>query len=287
MKKLIFIVGIVLANAMTVYSQSSYVRLNVGYGMPVGSQQLGTNFYYNGTDQGSTVSLEGEYGSYGSGVYLNAAYGLNLNGILGLDFEVGYQMGKEYKYGYYDTYEGSDYSEYYSLIFARKVSGLTFAPSITFTSNEGTVAPYTRIGPVFGMFKANHTIEMNDAEFEDGINIYSSKMVIDVEYTGGISIGVKGTLGVLFNPSGKIQFFTEASFVNMHYSPQEGKIIRAIQDGEDISDDIPSEFKQFKFKDKMSDEDFSEGYEAGVGNQLKLRMPLNALTLQAGIRISL
>jgi hypothetical protein len=289
MKKISLLFCSVLACTAIAYGQGSYVRLNVGYGMPMGSQFMGTNasYSYNGNTGDDTYTEKGVYGSYGSGISINAGYGMTLKGIIGFDVEVGYLMGKEYDgISYKDTYTETNYRETETFKQTRKTSGFSIAPAITLTAQDGKFLPYTRFGPVIGMYKMTSKWSADYYENDFG-DVYSENYLkFEEEYTGGISVGFKGSVGVIFNPASKFQIFSEVNFVSMSFTPKKGEITKVISQGQDVTSDIPAEYKKFDFKDKLNSEPESEG-PIQIGDRISEKHAMGSLSLQVGVRFKL
>jgi hypothetical protein len=288
MRKISLFISSAFIVSMGALAQGSYVRFNVGYGLPMSPQSLGSSYSstYNFSSQNYSESITGNYGSYGSGLTLNVGYGIALQGILGLDLEVSYLAGNENKgYSSKSTYTGTGYTETETYENIRKATGFSVAPAISLTAQDGKIVPYSRIGPVFGMYKMMSTWNIDYYE-NDGGDIYTENYILEEEYTGGISVGFKGSLGVIFNPTSNIQFFSEVNFVSMSFAPKQGKITKFTEDGVDQTDEIPPEYKEFEFKDKVTDLDFESDF-LPIGDRIIEKHPLGSLALQVGIRFKL
>jgi hypothetical protein len=265
MKKISVLICCVSIVSMGAFAQGSYVRFNVGYGMPLGSQQVGSDQTYNSNTEEETE--KGIYGSYGSGLYIQAAYGVSLKGIVGLDFEVGYLAGKKYESKL--TTIGFDVNG----TMVTKANGFSFAPSITFTAQDGNIIPYSRVGPVIGLYKIIS---------ETDLDIFGSDLAYEEEYTGGLAFGFKGSVGVIFNPASKWQFFSEINFITMSYSPKKGEVKKFTIDGESMLDDFSSEERNFKFKDSITTDGEQES-----NDRVKESLPFGSISIQAGIRFKI
>lgn len=268
MKKQLFTVLAFLCLFSPAFGQL-YVRVNVGYNLPMNAQVIGHNTKETYVpDVGYEGSAEGVYGSYGSGVAINAAIGGNISGNLGYDVEVGYVLGKKYSTEY--DYEYPGYTEQEKLTsYARSFQ---FAPALSFTAGTGNIQPYTRMGPVLAFTKLTGESE--------SYNTYNDNTVNQtIEASGGISFGFKGALGVTLNADKKIQFFIETNFTSLSYSPKKGEYTQYTVNGTDALESFPDEQRKFKFKDKIDEGDSSN-------TQLKEKFSLGSLGLQAGIKFS-
>lgn len=244
-----------------------YVRANIGYNLPANGQSLGANTHerYDETSQQYVYTYEAVEGSFGSGLSIQLGVGASINGALGYDVEIGYLVGK--KNSFEDSEEG-----YYSYKTETSSSSFQVAPSLTFTAGTGKIQPYTRVGPVIGFTK------LTSKETETYIP-YDFNTENETEYSGGMSIGFKGVLGVTFNADKKVQFFGEASFISMSYAPKQSELTALREDGEDILNSVPKEDRIKKYKDKVSGD-----YDDVINTQLREKYSMGSIGIQVGVR---
>lgn len=250
-----------------------HIRANIGYNLPLGSQVIGVNSEGSYDQSGYDGSNENVYGSYGSGLSFHAAVGGTILGSFGFDIEAGYLMGKKHtaKYYYYDgevNYTTTRETENHSRSFQ-------FSPSVTMAAGSGNIQPYVRMGPVLALTKLNYT--SSEVEVNDGIVMFETEEKGTIK--GDLSIGLKGVVGVIFNGTKKIQFFSELSFVSMSYSPKEGEITSYTVDGEDALDTLEPEDRNTKYEDKVNYDD--------QGVALKEKFAMGSFGIQAGVRFML
>lgn len=243
MKKLLCIMVLVLSTC-SAFAQL-YLRGNVGYNLPANSQVIGTNSsqVYNSDLGQYETTQEAVYGSFGSGLSFNLGLGATINGTIGYDVELGYLLGKEY----------TTNQKYTDDFYKTKQTSRSFqiAPSITFTAGTGNIQPYTRIGPVIGFTK----LKFEETEHSSSYPYSDYDESTETEFSGGMSLGFKGVLGVAFHASEKIQFFGEVNFLSMSYAPKDGQITAYTVDGEDALDSLPKEEKSFELKDEITNDD--------------------------------
>lgn len=247
-----------------------HVRANVGYNLSANGQAIGSNYRetYDGQTGTNERSEEAVHGSFGSGLSFHLGVGASINGSLGYDVEAGYLVGRKYTTQY--SYTSGSYINREK----QEISSSSFqiAPSLTFTAGTGSIQPYTRVGPVIALSK----LKSKDSEY----NTYSGiNEITENEYTGGISLGFKGVLGVAFNTDKKLHFFGEVSFVSMSYAPTEREITAYTVDGNDALNSIPKEFRKTELKDKITNTD--------THAELQQKYSLGSLGIQAGVRFML
>lgn len=249
-----------------------YIRASVGYNLPLGSQLMGTEeIYKENQNEAYSATFRGVYGSYGSGFSANIAFGGTFkDGMLGYDAAFGYLTGKEYS-----VKSLSDYSQYtYSSEIKSKATSLQFAPALTFAVGAGKFQPFSRFGPVIALTKME--------ESRTDISTYEalSSTVWKYEFTDGISIGLRGTVGVNYNLSDNLKLFTEINFLSMSYAPKTLTLKDYVVNGESQIENIPKEDRVFEL-----DKEASLGGEEG---RPPLRTPLTmgSWGFQVGIQFS-
>jgi hypothetical protein len=237
MKKLILCISF-MTMISTAFAQL-YVRANVGYNLPMGAQLIGTEEHYvEVPNEGYFTTYKGVYGSLGAGISFRAAVGGNLkNGILGYDVEVGYLIGKKY-----DVNSHSDNSINQSHDdHTYKSSAIQIAPSLTFTTGAGKFQPFARIGPMVSFATLKEEQHYSNTYYDENIT-YSTK------YSGGISVGFKGVVGVTYGISESLLLFAELDFISLSHSPKKRKITGFTYNGQDRLNTIDPEDIEIEFE---------------------------------------
>jgi hypothetical protein len=242
-----------------------YVRANVGYNLPMNSSLIGVEEHYDNVSD--EYRLTGVYGSYGTGFSANIAFGGGFkSGIVGYDIEVGYLMGKTHKTE--EVYESTNYNA--NNQFTRKAKSIQIAPSITFTGGTGNFHPFARMGPVIAL-----TTVVEHADYD---NTYSNQWTQEYKYSGGISLGFKGVLGIGYSLNESLDLFTELDFIAMAYSPKKREITEYTVMGEDRRDQLPEEILEEDIEDEVVVE--------GEGSTPPMKEPLSmgSIGLQFGVK---
>jgi hypothetical protein len=259
------VVSLLMLLAINAAFAQKYVRINLGYNLPINSGLLAVEQKYNGAT--SRYTYEGVYGSYGSGLSAHVAFGGGFgNGIMGYDVELGFLKGKKY-----ETTSGSINGNFNSTTtYNVQATSFQFAPSVTFTAGTGNIHPFARIGPVIAM-----TSIKDHGEWQ---NTNSPKYVMEYKYSGGIAFGFKGVVGVAFTLNELMDLFAEVDFISMSYSPKKRKVQEYTEDGDDITDDLDP---------KRLEEDLEKEYEVGGEEYfppVRKPLPMGSLGIQLGIK---
>jgi hypothetical protein len=245
-----------------------YVRVNVGYNLPMNSGLLYEDEDYN--SQTGKYTISGLYGSYGAGISAHAAFGGGFgNGVLGYDVELGYLMGKKYEIVDHSV-NGSFFSDW---TYSKQAKSFQIAPSITFTAGTGNFHPFARMGPVIGITSIKDHVELQQTNSPHWIQEY--------KYHGGIAFGFKGVVGVAYTLNDMMDLYAEIDFISMSYSAKKRKLEEYTRDGEDRTEDIPEERR---------DEDLEKEYEVGGEEYIppvREPLPMGSLGIQLGLKIKL
>ncbi|RAW00506.1 hypothetical protein [Pseudochryseolinea flava] len=264
MKKNLLALLLCLA-ALPAFSQL-YIRANVGYNLPLSGESMGSEYKYDyqNNDNGR---YKGVYGSYGTGLSADLAFGgMFGNGLFGYDLGFSYLVGKEYsveKNESIDPY-GTSLRET-----TRQARSIQFSPALTFIGGTGKFQPVARFGPVFSQTKI-------DEEYNDSYaNSYT--FLEKSEYSGGLGIGLRGSVGVTYGLSESVKLFTELNFLAMSYAPKEREITTYEVNGENRIEDIPKEDRTIELDE--------EGESQGEGGEPPLKRPfaMNSWGLQVGV----
>jgi hypothetical protein len=266
MKKINFAIAIMVFVPGLLLGQESYFRFSLGYGFPASSHLIGTNSTYNSGTSSSSSTEQGVYGSFGSGVTFNASYGQMFSKNLGMDIGIQYLWGKTYS----DTYSSSTSSSNASMY----ANGLLLTPSLVMTVGEGKVVPYLKAGFCVGLITAKEQTA-NKTSFG------TSPQTVEIvrEYSGGLSMGFRGSIGLDFRAAKGINFFTEIMLTSMSYYPNQSEVTSYKVNGVDQ----PSQHLKTTYKESVT----SSSTSGTTSEALQVSMPLDNISLNAGIRVRL
>lgn len=268
MKTILQTLAAILLSSINSFSQKGMVKFQVGYGLPLTSTHslAGSSTVVNG----STTTFTGAYGSYGSGLRLEAGYIHPFNERLHLEMDITYLFGKPIE----STYKGSGSTQSQS----SSSRFYEFSPLLRVNLGGNKIKPYAAIGPVFGLgtitdtYKASSTSGTNSGEAQ-------------VEYTGSVAIGAKSAVGAEFT-QGKFVFYAQLTLIGMSYSPDKSEVTKYIFNG---TDQLPS----FTTADKQTV--YRNSYTVANGGpdpnkpkeELKIFIPYSNVSLNVGVMFKL
>jgi len=277
MKKIMLSISIIVLWANLLFAQESYFKFSMGYGLPSGSQLLAEKSSFTTSSTGSMYSTaKGVYGSYGSGLALNASFGRMFSSHFGLDLNLLYLPGK--KYDGSDSYTYPNYDGTTGRISSSTSSyarALLFSPTLVVAGGEGNVRPYAKIG--FAVGTAKILSESGSRYTSVGSTPFTSET--KTELTGGVSFGFKGGAGLDFGISKRVSFFTELMFTSMSYYPKKGEVTENKING--VSQPA-TPIVTFKEQTTYTNNNPNPGTE-----QLRYSVPLGSLCMNVGLKIKL
>src|SRR5688572_24635939 len=241
---------LLLAFFGTSQAQGVYFKAGGGYAVPIASDQIGEKYLTVATYDGVNTSTydntkEVVKGSYGAGVNFNVGGGYMFNEFLGVELNFQYTQSKKYETGDIYTYESPDYTEDDRTLAQNFSKAFYINPSFIITPGAGTKVPYGR----FGIIAGAPTVKGEETTV-DRISYYPEPSTGSRkwEYTGGISFGFQGAVGMNWMISDKIDLFTEVNFVSMTYYADEWELTEYKEYGYDYLPDTPEYYKKTIFK---------------------------------------
>lgn len=235
MKRIFLLTMVFFTISFNLLAQSSfYVKIGGGYSFPLSSQNIGVNtksIYWRDVnpETGAYVpAIINEYkevkGSYGAGINASATIGYNFTENIGAEISTTYVDGKEYETSAIGqdiindegiTITNSSLSTHTS---AARV--ILISPSLRLTASDGFLRPYLTAGPVLG-FATLETEYDATSDYED-----ENKETRHERYTGSVSIGMRGALGLDIRLNDALALFSEVAFNSIRYSPKEKEITK-------------------------------------------------------------
>lgn len=275
-----------------VHAQS--FKFSAGYGVPWISQQIGTNTSTTYTETidpetgattpRATSASELVKGSYGAGWNVNGSFGYKLSENMGLELGLSYSAGKEYTT--HSLYADTRTDVVNSLSRETETSksrAILFTPALKFMTHKRNFTPYFSVGPVFG--KVNFHRSLGRSVEEDGVIGTEFR---NTKFTGGISIGLRGAVGVSVVVNRKLSLFSEIIFTGMNYYPKESEITSYIINGEDKLSTLTENVRKTVYVKKLSTDTQNASDMINAPNKnVRFPVAMSALSLNAGVLIDL
>ncbi|MBL7872550.1 MAG: outer membrane beta-barrel protein [Cyclobacteriaceae bacterium] len=256
------------------FGQGAYFRAGGGYGFPMASQVIGTNYLRTQPANGSdTYSEESVKASYGAGMNISLGGGYMFNENIGFDLGIVYQKSKKNETSDINLEIGFGKEED---IITYQSTALFINPAFFITSAKGSKTPYGK----FGILAGSPKIKTVESYYYDLDGTYTQHN--EWETRKGIALGLQGTVGVNWMLTDKLDLFTEISFLSMSFYAKERELTVITYNGVDAMPNQQPYQKLTEFKKKL---DPNAAFDANKPWQaLQEASAYSALTFNVGIR---
>lgn len=266
MKKSTIIIIALLAN-ITLFAQNLYIKGGAAYSLQIPAANVGAR---TSEATATTTSFESVKSNLASGYHPQITIGYYLNKYAAFEISTGYHFGAK-----------------------QSIENQIYTPTATYTQtseqsiNYGFIDPCFVINPGFGKWNpylglGAHIGYSNDLTEE--ITNSNSEYLRRYTSSGGAQFGLYGKLGMNFSLNSHWQLFSELSFANASWSPNQ-KHMNAAKDatGTDVYDsqklhDVLTEYK----------EDYKHG-NPGIPDmtksqkKLKYSLPMDFVSIGLGV----
>jgi len=259
-----------------VFSQNTYISLNVGYGEGVSTQNM--DYFQNVTReygdypwvQVNSSTYEQVDLSLGKGFNIGTTIEHKFNNNFGAELGISYLHGSKTscKYELYHTI-GTKHSSIYSRMF-------NIVPSINVYSGFSKFNPYAKFGLVIGK---GYVI------FEENIETNTIQNTI-LKQNKNLAVGINSAIGVMVGLSSKIIFYSEVNLISLNYEPQKGEFIEYTIDGEDQLTTMTIREKEIEYVDKYITPNI-EQLDSEPEKKLKSKLPFGSIGVKFGFKYTL
>jgi hypothetical protein len=157
-----------------------------------------------------------------------------------------------------------------------------FTPAIKFLTQKRDFTPYFLIGPVFGKINYHRALDRSTEE-----NSSVNTEFRNTRFKGGISLGLRGAVGVSVVLNKKISLFTEIAFMGMNYYPKESEITRYIINGEDKLNSLTGNVRKTNYVDKIENDSQDTNMENSPGKSLHFPVAMSSVSGNVGLVLNL
>lgn len=269
--KLASVAALTLLLSNTAKSQV-YINVGLGYGAPALRELVAVE--YN-SDQNSDT-YKGIYSSLGQGFQPHVVVGYKLNPNIGVEIGYGYLLGSKITADINDA-SNPNFVETGTQEMQARMQRITIGTRVAYT--EGHIHPYLRMGIVLGM-GTKVISETNTTSTGPAFN--SSYHRIE-EFSGGLSVGFSGGLGLTYHVSESLGIFAEAGMTAQNYSPDHGVITKYDLDGQDQLGSMNTRQKHTDYVTEYTDNGNSNN---DVPDQdLRFHLPMSSFGIAVGIHL--
>ena len=277
---LIIALGVMLFSAtLTTHAQRIYFGVGGGYGFPAARISLMNDS--KSTYNGSTTTYESSSRPMSLGKGINAGlyvgYMLNKN--------IGAELGASYLFGgkniFTDEATNTAASFNYKTEMTWKGRMIRLVPTIRMTVGEKKLHPYMKVGFIIGVgskiFTETHSQNIN----------FSTTTIIDEnwEYSGGMSFGFHGGLGLNYMVSDKIGIFVEVSGNYQNWAMKKGSMTKYTVDGVNEMANVDINDREIEFVDSYTETSSGSPDPNQASKTTKFFMPFSSIGGNLGIHI--
>lgn len=275
------------------YSQQKiYFKVGGGYASPLAPYNIGMNTKQTMLREANPES--GDYitaiirettevnGSYGAGFNGSLTIGYPITEIIGVEINGSYFHGKKYKASSI-LREIVDDEVFFSSSgkSTSRADIILITPALILNAPGNPIRPYLSAGIVF----AFATME---EQFYTTSDFDLEKMIQHAKYTGGISIGMHGSVGLDFKLTESLSLFSEIPFNSITYYPKEKEIVKYEIDGQNFLQTMDESFKRTVFvKSVKSDSRNGMSDNSKPRREQRISFAMSNLNANVGLKIKL
>jgi hypothetical protein len=220
MKKISALTIVMIMLAGTVSAQKFYARIGAALS---GGTSSNLDMLYKYTDDGTTKTIEVVPVDLGTGFTGSAAFGFMPSKYVGIELGISEFIG-------FPNFGDSIISMPGGMETTAKIKGgmLSVIPAVVITAGLDKVNPYARFGMLIGVLPTMlGTFEATQATNP------ATDIVVWKRYYGGIGLGYQAAGGVDFNIGKVVNFYVEAVFNGITWSPFYSEITKYTVNGVD------------------------------------------------------
>ncbi len=265
---------------LSTFGQGVYIGIGGGYGFPAAKQSIFVDYKTTTGSSGTVYEETAHPLSLGKGVNagLYAGYMFNKN--------VGAEIGFAYLVGGKNTFTDEQTNAPASTSYKRETTWkgrmIRIVPTIRMTAGEKKIMPYMKAGLIIGvdakMFEETH---MENTSL-------TSTTISDEnwKYSGGVSWGFHGGIGLNYKASDKIGIFAEIAANYQNWAMKKGTMTKNTVDGVDQLPMLDTYDKEIEFVDSYSYDTSAAPNTNQPDKSTKFLLPFSSIGLNIGINIS-
>ncbi len=242
-----------------------YINTNTSYGFDLAPMSISANY--------SPSKIESVKSSFGKGLDFGIGVGYHFNKNLAAEIDFTYLIG--------DKVEFTDAMDPYTPPQTEQLRGRMYRiiPTLKFSAAENRIKPYAKIGCVLGL---GTTLTDKSVSYYSmwGGNI--DKIEETAVFSGGMSFGFKGNLGLDIDLTDKWGLFAEINFISQSWAPKQLETTSYTINGEDKLATLDQREKVTEFVDSYNPSVSIEPYQNN--KSLKIYLPYSSWGANIGIK---
>ncbi len=233
------------------------------------------NFVLNSTTTTSKVNL-------GSGLNFGATFGYMFNDHIGAELGFGYFLGGKNTF----SQEFKDETDPANVV-TTTATGEIYAnqfrinPMLVISTDFKDFVPYAKFGVVLGV--GTKVME----SYSDNKMFSADNIVQNFESKGGLSVGITGVVGALYQLNKKTGIFLELATTSMSYAPKTRTLTDYTINGDDaLSPYVSTAAKETEYSDEVSSSSAEEFDPTLSTLSTKIKYPFSTFGINLGLRFS-
>ncbi len=265
MKKInatLFAIGLILSS--NVNAQGLYINTISSYGFSLAPMSISANYNSNGV-------VESVRSSFGKGFEFGAGMGYFFNKNVGVEINGSYLLGGKTEFT--DASNPSTPADIETL----KGRMIRIIPAIKFTTGK-QFRPFTKFGFVIGL-----GCKLIDESIQYSYPAWSSMVRTEEtsEFSGGLSFGFRGNLGIDLSVSDNLAVFGDVNFISQAWAPKKNVTTKYVVNGQDKLSTLPVSSTETEFVDSYNT---NANYDPNQPAQsLKIYLPFSSWGFSVGI----
>ncbi|MBN8696997.1 MAG: hypothetical protein J0L87_10740 [Bacteroidetes bacterium] len=264
MKKInTILLAVGLITVSNVKAQGLYVNTISSYGFSLAPMSISANYNNNGV-------VESVRSSFGKGLEFGGGFGFYFNKNIGAEINASYLLGGKTEFT--DASSPNTPADVETL----KGRMIRIIPAIKITTGE-KFRPYTKLGFVLGA--GCKLIDESVQYSYDWSGIVKTEETS--EFSGGMSMGFKGNLGLDLSLSENLAVFGEVNFISQAWAPKKNVTTKFLVNSQDQLSTLPVHSTETEFVDSYNS---NASYDPNQPAQsLKIYLPFSSWGVNVGI----
>jgi hypothetical protein len=277
---LLFAAIITIIFAAQLRSQGLYFGIGGGYGFAAGKQTMNADQKTEFTANKTTYEYTSRPISFGKGICAGIYGGYMFTENLGAELGLAYLIGGKNVYTYEvnntpGNFKAKEVATYRSQM-------IRIVPALRMTVGDDALKPYMKCGMIIGV--GGKVTEETIYEASGASNARSERLW---EYSGGLSLGFHGALGVTYMISDKMGIFAETAANLQSWAMKKGQMTKYDLDGKDQLPQIDGSEKEIEFVDSYTIDSSALPDVNSPSKELRQYLPFSSIGINIGIHFTL
>ncbi len=269
---------LLILSGTNILGQNFFISTGGGYNFSIGGSYGYTDTIQYNSD-GNYRSKTNKNTTLGRGVNFNFNIGYNFKSNISTEINLSYLQSENIK----NQLAVIHYSNANLLIYQYNSNSFRLIPTIGFNKKFNKFNTFIKFGCVLGTSTLYYEITTKDITISDKQQIVKNYSFEKWKYYGGFSVGYNVRLGIEYNITNQIIFFSEFNVVDFFYNNKKGKLIIYEENDVDKLSALDVYDKEINFVNKLSY--FEDNLDKSKPQEkLKKHFNYNSVGINCGIK---